>query len=226
MVRNYARYEHVVALRKRGLSYTHIARIAQVPKSTVSGWLKGQKWSEDIAVYNSARAARENAQRTRLLARARSHQNKKLYAEVERSAHVEFQHYRHDLRFIAGLTLYMLEGDQHHPHRMRVTGARKEPHRLFLHFVELYLGVSRENVRFWLLLYPAHDTSRCTAAWARSLGLSPACFYKSQVVQGKIRDAALQHGVGNTIINNTVLKRKLMTWAALLRSELDSRGHG
>lgn len=220
MIRLRAQYEQAIQLRKRGFTYDEIAKIVDVSKSTVSNWLSHQKWSKNVRADNAKRAARENGKRIRLLNKARGNQYKKLYAEAERSAITEFKHYKKDALFMAGLMLYVGEGDTVDEGLIRIASTRKDVHRIFITFATEYLGVERGNIRFWLLLYPDLDERVCVTAWSKDLKLSKEQFYKNQVIQGKGKKRTLHDGVGNTIIGSTVLKRKLMKWVELALKEL------
>jgi predicted transcriptional regulator len=219
MIRKSAAHETAETLRKRGFTYSEIARIVDVSKSTVSAWFSKQRWSQTVALDNAQRAARENRKRISLLNKARSNQYQKLYAESERSAVTEYKHYRKDALFVAGLMLYIGEGDKSTSHLIRIANSDINVHRIFISFAKAYLGVPKERIRFWLLLYPDLHEKTCVSRWSKSLGIPVAQFHKNQVIQGRSKKRTLQHGVGNTIIGGTVLKRKLSKWLELALRE-------
>ena len=220
MIRKSVQFEQAGNLRKRGFTYEEIAKIVGVSKSTVSKWLSGETWSETIRETNKKRASRDNSKRISLLNKARGNQYKKLYAEAERSAMTEFKHYKTNTLFIAGLMLYAGQGDLVDMHNVRITGARKDIHRIFITFATEYLGVPREKVRFWLLLYPAMHPEKCSRTWSKTIHIPLSQFHKYQVVQTIRVKQTLHDGVGNTIIGDTVLKKKLMKWIELILKEL------
>lgn len=217
-----AQFEQAVQLRKRGFTYEEIAKIVDVSKSTISLWLSRETWSKDITLSNQRRASRENSKRISLLNKARSNQYRKLYAEAERSAVTEFKHYKHNPLFIAGLMLYVSEGDNSDHRLVRIANSRFEIHTIFIRFALEFLGVQKENIRFWVLLYPDLSQEKCMKMWSRKLGLSIAQFHKSQVIQGRSKKPTLHYGVGNTIIGGTVLKKRLMKWIELALKELNN----
>ena len=213
-------YVHAVELRKRRFSYKEIAKITNVSVSTISAWFSNEKWSQAITEDNQKRAARDNGKRISLLNAARRNQYKKLYAEAERSAVTEYKHYKINPLFTAGLMLYVGEGDNSKNHLIRIASARMEVHRIFIAFAIEFLGVPREKVRFWVLLYPDLDPEKCTRAWSKSLRIPMSQFHKYQVIEGRSKKRTLHYGVGNTIIGGTVLKKKLMRWLELVEKEL------
>lgn len=212
--------EEALKIRRRGFSYTEIASLLHVSISTVSLWLKDEAWSKEITTRNTSRAARENKKRISLLNKARSNQYKKLYREAERSAEIEFKHYKTNPLFIAGLMLYLSKGDLKNQQLVRITSSRSEIHVVFIKFLQEFLGVPREKMRFWILLYPDHDPLTCSRNWSDELDIPLLQFHQYQVVKGASTKATLQYGVGNTIIGSVVLKRKLMKWIELALNEL------
>lgn len=220
MIRKKEQYEQAIGLRKRGFTLEEIAKIVQVSKSTVFMWFSDEEWSQKISEDNKKRAAKENKKRISLLNTARGTQYKKMYTEAERSAEVEFKHYKHNPLFIAGLLLYVAEGDSSKNNVIRISNAKKDVHRIFISFALEYLGVSREKIRFWVLLYPDLDPLKCSKSWSKALKLPIAQFHKYQVIEGRSPKQTLHDGVGNTIIGDTVLKKKLMKWIELALKEL------
>lgn len=220
MIRKSAQFEQAKELRKRGFTYVEIAKIVNVSKSTISLWLSRETWSRSITESNKKRSAKENGKRISLLNTARGNQYKKLYAEAERSAVTEFKHYKNNPLFIAGLMLYVGEGDNSDNHLIRIANAKMDVHRIFIKFAMEYLGVSREKIRFWVLLYPDLDPQKCSQYWSKKLKLPLSQFHKYQVIEGRSTKRTLHDGVGNTIIGGTVLKKRLLKWIALASKEL------
>jgi len=220
MIRKSVQYDQAVQLRKRGFSYKEIAKITGVSVSTISLWLSRETWSQRVTEDNKKRASRDNGKRISLLNKARGNQNKKLYAEAERSAVTEFKHYKHNPLFIAGLMLYVGEGDNIVNHVIRIANSRTDVHRIFIKFALEYLGVPREKIRFWVLLYPDLKPHKCELAWSKALRIPITQFHKYQVIEGRSKKRTLHCGVGNTIICGTLLKRKLLKWIEIASKEL------
>ena len=223
MVRNEETYQQAVEFRKRGFTYSEIAKICGVSKSTVSAWLSKQAFSKRVKADNIEKAARDNKKRIALLNKARTTERTARYAEAKRSAETEFRHYKKDSLFMAGLMLYVGAGDRTDVRQIRLASAQLDIHQLFVRFAREYLGVEKTAIHFWLLLYPDLDEAKCMRVWSRKLGISPAQFYKNQVIQGKHKKQVLHYGVGNTIIGNTVLKQKLNRWIELATKELTTK---
>jgi hypothetical protein len=147
--------------------------------------------------------------------KARTAERAKQYEQVVRMAETEYQNYHHSTLFVAGLMLYISEGDNTHPRLIRLANSRPELHKIFIKFLQTYLGVEKTAIKFWLLLYPDLDEVVCMKHWSKKTGISVAQFYKNQVIQGRSLKRTLHFGVGNTIIGSTLLKKKLNRWIEL-----------
>ncbi len=220
MIRNEETYKQVLEFRKRGFTYAEIAKICGVSKATVSNYVAKKKFSKQVAKDNSERAAKENKKRMQLLNAARASERKVRYREALRSAETEYKHYKNSPLFTAGLMIYLCEGDMKDRSRIRLTTQNKDAHRLFITFLVEYLGVSKADVSFWLLLYMGMQETKEIRWWARHARLSVSQFGKTQFVAQQSKKKILHHGTGNTIIVDTVLKQKLNRWITLASKEL------
>lgn len=220
MVRNKEKYLKAREFRERGFTYSEIAKIVGLSTATLSGWFSKQPFSKRIRKDNEAKARRDNAKRILLINKARGAEREKRYREAIRTAETEFKHYRTIPLFIAGLMIYVGEGDNRHSRLIRIANSRMDVHRIFIRFAVEFLGIHHEDIRFWMLLYPDLSESSCKKTWSKTLKLPESQFYKSQVIQGKSLKRTLHNGVGNTIIGNAILKRKLMRWIELASKDL------
>ncbi len=220
MIRLEKKYEEAIEFRKRGFTYSEISKIVGVSKSTVSNWLAKKTFSKKVKEVNVKRAAKDNVKRIGLINKARKAERVVSYAQAVQSAETEYKHYKKDPLFIAGLLLYVSEGDNKDRRLIRMANARMDLHLIFIKFIVAYLGVEKQKIRFWLLLYPDLDEAVCMKRWSKYIGISPAQFYKNQVIEGRSKKRTLHFGVGNIIIGNTVLKHKLNRWIELATKEL------
>lgn len=214
-------YDQALVFRKRGFTYAEIAKICNVSVSTLSNWFKNEPFSKQVAVSNIKQAIIGNTKRLASINKARTTERKGQYAEIVRLAEIEYKNYRTSPLFIAGLMLYVSEGDNQNDRLIRMTNSQIDLHRIFIRFLTTYLGVEKGSIRFWLLLYPDLDEVVCMKHWCKKTGLSAGQFYKNQVIQGRSTKRTLHFGVGNTIIGSTLLKKKLMRWIELAIKELE-----
>jgi transcriptional regulator with XRE-family HTH domain len=219
MVRNEEQYQKARALRARGFSYSEIARLCGCSKSTLSSWFSGETFSSAVTRANRLSAAKENAKRLSLLHKARKREHEKHTRTQLMSAVTEFKHYRSSPAFIAGLMAYICNGNHQPRGPMTLSSADPLVQKAFVTFAKEYLGVSRETIKMWLLLYDNHDEERSMRLWAKQLGLPLGAFYKNQFAKHSPQQLTLHDGVLNTIIGSTVLKQKLFLWIELYRKE-------
>lgn len=216
-------YEQAVVFRKRGFTYSEIAKICNVSVGTVSNWFKAEPFSQAIAHDNARKATIENTKRLALVNKARNTERKQQYVEIIRLAEIEYKNYRTSPLFIAGLMLYVGEGDTSDSGLIRMTSSHADTHSIFIRFLTTYLGVEKPLIHFWLLLYPDLNEVACMKHWTKKTGLSVGQFYKNQVVQSRSTKRTLHFGVGNTIIGSTLLKKKLLRWIDLSTKELTTK---
>lgn len=221
MVRDEEKYKQALQFRERGFTLQEIARICDVSKSTVSKWLKNNAISANITKQNKRRAGQENAKRLQLMTKARGKERALRYSEIEHGAEIEFRHYKNDPHFIAGLTIYATSGDVSGNGLIRLTSSRMFPHKAFIKFALEYLGAPKTKIKLWLLLYPSHNEEICMRKWHRTTTLPYSQFHSNQILKNNPKRETLHHGVGNTIIGSTVLKRKLLRWVTLMQKELN-----
>jgi len=213
-------YEQAVAFRKRGFTYSEIAKICNVSVGTVSNWLKNELFSQVVAADNLKKATLANTKRLALINKARTTERKHQYAAMVSQAETEYKNYRTSPLFIAGLMLYVSAGDIQNNRLIRLASSRTDLHSIFIRFLVTYLGVEKRLIRLWLLLYPDLDEVTCMKHWCKKTGLSAGQFYKNQVIDGRSAKPTLHFGVGNTIIGSTLLKKKLTRWIELSTAEL------
>jgi transcriptional regulator with XRE-family HTH domain len=220
MVRNQEKYEQAMQFRKRGFTLAEIAKICEISKSTASIWLKNKAFSDTVTKQNKKRAGVDNAKRLKLINKARVSERANRYNDIARAAETEFKHYKNDPRFVAGVMIALVQGETTTAGVIRVTSSRLAVHKVFIRFAVEYLGVAKEKIHLWLLLYPDLSEEVCMKKWRNVTGIPFSQFYKNQVVGTKSSKRTLHHGVGNTIIASTVLQRKLERWLELIVKEL------
>ena len=220
MVRSKEKYEQALQFRARGFTLEEIARICDVSKSTVSKWLKNNSISASVTKQNKQRAGKENAKRLQLMTKARNKERMLRYTEIERSAEIEYKHYKNKADFTAGLAIYAAIGDNSDQGQIRITSSRMLVHKAFIKFSIEYLGTPKAKIKLWLLLYPTHNEEVCMRKWHKITAIPYAQFHSNQILKNNPKHKTLHHGVGNTIIGSTVLKRKLLRWVQLMQKEL------
>lgn len=146
MVRNEEKYQNARDFRKRGFSYSEIAKIVGVSKSTVSNWFAKETFSKRVKKDNEIKAHKDNVRRVSLVNKARKVEREKHYKEALRSADTEFRNYRSSPLFMAGLAIYLAVGDLSHPTQIRLPSQRKTNHKILKRFLRDFLGIKAEDI--------------------------------------------------------------------------------
>src|SRR3989344_2769843 len=100
------------SLRKQGKTYREIEKILIVSRSTLCDWFKNEDWSKHIKKSNTNKHIKLSKERLKKLHQGRRLMLEKKYKEVESEAEKEFQFFKKDPLFMAGLMLYAGEGDK------------------------------------------------------------------------------------------------------------------
>jgi transcriptional regulator with XRE-family HTH domain len=213
-------YEEAKLFRQRGLTYTEIAKVCNISRSTVSNWFRHEPFSKIVAAQNQQRAVKENKKRLIVINKARQTERQRQTTDILRAAETEYKHYKHNPLFIAGLTVYLAEGDLVDEHLIRLSSARPELQQLCIKFLIDFLAVEKKYIRIWLLLYPDLDEIACMKYWSKKTGLSPTQFHKNQYVQGRGKKTTIHYGIANILVGSTPMKKKLLKWINILQKDL------
>lgn len=207
--------EKAFELRRAGKSYREIEAELKITRSTLSAWFANEEWSKHIRKTNNNISLQSNIERILKMNSARKIKLENKYRAEENEAIKEFDMYKNDPLFMAGLMLYAGEGDKKTRGTIRLSNSEFYLHLVFIRFSEKFLKIKKDRIKIWLLLYPDHDIDKCIEIWSNRLKIERQNFYKSQVIKGKEKLKKLQYGVGNSIILSTSLKNKILKWLVL-----------
>lgn len=211
----------VFELRKQGKTYKEIMEIIHISPSTLSAWLNDQEWSRHIKKTNTEKHIKRSTEHLRKMNDGRRIMLENKYKKAEEDAEKEFEIYKNDPLFMAGLMIYAGEGDKTNRYNIRLANSEFYLHTVFIRFSESFLNVGRDKIKIWLLLYPDHNIEDCIEIWSKKLAINKSNFNKSQVILGKEKTKKLQYGVGNSIISSVTLKKKLMKWLELCKNSFN-----
>lgn len=206
-----------IDLRRQGKSYREIEKALKISRGTLSAWFKGQDWADEISKKNSQKQwalGHEKMKRLNMMRRVKFAFN---YGLAEEEAVKEFEVYKNEPLFWAGLMIYAGEGDKKSPNVTRVSNSESHLHKIWLKFGLKYLRVEEGMVRFNVLIYPDLDQENTEKYWSNETGIPRTQFHKTQTIQGKETTKKLQNGVGISILSSRVaIKKKLLKWLKLV----------
>jgi hypothetical protein len=208
-------------LRKQGKTYREIEELLNVSRSTLCKWFKNEEWSNHIKKSNTRKQIKLSTEHLQKMNEGRRIMLEKKYKEIEEEAVKEFEIYKNNPLFMAGLMAYAGEGDKTSRFNIKFTNSEFYLHLVFIRFSEQFLKVSRNNIKVWLLLYPDHNIENCIDIWSKTLKINRSNFTKSQIIIGKEKTKKLQYGVGNSIISSVALKKKVIKWLELCKLYFD-----
>lgn len=211
--------DFIFDLRKQGKSYRDIQKITGVSRGTLCDWFKNETWSTHLTREHSENVVRVSKERMIRMNMVRTLKLQYQYALAESEAEKEYQTYKNDPLFWAGLMVYAGEGDKRSKHQIRVSNSEFYLHRIFISFCCTYLKVPFDQFKVGLLLYPDLSEETCLSVWSKELDVQNKNFYKVHFLEGKHRVNRLQYGIGISIISSTSLKKKLLKWLELSKEE-------
>jgi hypothetical protein len=159
MTRTVTIHKKVFELRKEGHSYNYISQQTGVSKSTLSGWLFGIPYAPNkmtIERIGKARAASGYVK-----AKQKIESIKK--AEAEAKSEIGRMTKR-DL-FMLGIGIYIGEGTKTN-NLVRVINADPKIIKFVIKWFEEVCGLSRENFRIRIHLYPDNNVRECMRFWS------------------------------------------------------------
>ena len=106
------------------------------------------------------------------------------YGLAEEEAVREFEVYKNDPLFWAGLMIYAGEGDKKSPNVTRISNSESHLHKIWLKFGLKYLGVNESMVRFSVLIYTDTNQDSTEKYWSNETGIPRTQFHKTQTIQG------------------------------------------
>jgi len=202
----------IFELRKQGKTYREIQKLIGVSRSTLCEWFKNEEWSKHIKKSNTMKHIKRSTEHLLKMNESRRIMLEKKYKDTENEAEKEFEIYKNNPLFMAGLMLYAGEGDKLDKGTIRLANIDFNLHKVFIKFCEKFLKTDRNMIKISLLLYPDLNINICIQKWSSELAIPKKNFYKTQIIQGRLKTRKLHFGVGTTIILDSFLKRKLLLW--------------
>lgn len=213
--------EKATELRKIGKSYNYIQKETGISKSMLSYWFSETIWSEGVRKINNKNNVEESSKRMFLMNEVKKIKKLETKDKIELEASVEFEKYKNNPLFVAGLMLYSGEGDKSmKTGKLRIGNVDKYVLIIFMKFLIEFCAVKKEKIKFWMLGYNDQNIKENEEWWSKSLEIERGNFYKMQIIQGKHKTKRLLYGVGNIIMSSVQLKVKILKWIDLMSKEL------
>lgn len=174
--------KYAVKLRiEENLSYSEIRKRLNVPKSTLSGWLRDFPLTEE-RILELRRQGWEKGEASRERFRNTMREKQELKSqEIYRQQQKRMIKLSRDAFFTAGLMLYLGEGDKRNYSRISLINTDPSILNFFIKWMSDFLGINKEKIKVQLHLYENMDIDREKRFWRDILKLQESQFYKPSI---------------------------------------------
>ena len=208
--------EHIFKLRKEGYSYNYISEKTGVSKSTLSGWLSGVPYTPNKTIIERIGKARAASGYAKSIQKLKSFENARVEAKKEIGEIT-----KRDLLML-GIGIYIGEGTKTND-IIRVINADPKIIKFAVRWFEETCGLSKENFRIRLHLYPDNNIKKCINFWSNFSGIPVSKFQKTYVDlrenKKMFKRGKLPHGTAHLSIRSNgkkefgvFLARKINAW--------------
>lgn len=207
--------EQAIKLRtEKDFSYSEIRKRLGVPKSTLSYWLREFPLSEErILELRRQGWKKGEAARERFRATMRKKQEEKCRQAYERYKK-KLAKLSEDAFFVAGLMLYLGEGNKSHYAQISLSNTDSKIIKFFIQWLIDFFGVAKKEMKAELHLYENMDIKKEQKFWQKELGFRKNQFYKTQI--RKLQKSSFsykgsyRHGTCQIYFPGVEKKRELM----------------
>lgn len=207
-------------LRRSGVSYQNISQTLNIPKSTLSNWMRDVKWSQQVRKELEEQSKIASTHRIIELTNARKRDLAEIYENARIEARLEFEDFRYYPLFLVGVALYWGEGDRRSKYQVRLSNTDPAMIRTFVCFLTDVCGVPVAKIYASILMYPDIEMLACKTFWIESSQLNEQNFQKPIVIEGKHKTRKIPYGVCTVGVSSRFLKEKMLIWLSLIPEKL------
>lgn len=211
-----------IDLRKQGMTYSEIrAQIGPIPKGTLSGWLKTIELTpeQEVRIRNKM-IVQGHAGRQKGAWQNRQKRIARL-AKIHASAKNEYRTFLKNPQFMAGLILYLAEGNKKHE---RFEFMNSDPYlvEIMSRWVTMFGNIDLVQIRYRLYIHNIYAHENCEQAWSDFLKLNSDQLLKTiyKPTLHKIKKNPSYKGCIRMEIRGSELYWKVMTWQKCLYNSL------
>lgn len=196
------------------MSYSAIQKELDIPKSTLSGWLREYPLSEERILelrrrgWRSGEASRERFRNT--MRKKRDMHFQELY-KIEKQ---RLQKCTEDSRYTAGLALYAAEGAKKDLYRISLANTDSTIILFFIRWLAEFLDINKKELKFQLHLYKNMNIEKEIKYWKNSLKIGDGQLYKTQIrnltKNSFVYQESFRHGTCSMYFSNKEKKARLM----------------
>ena len=218
-----------IKLRKSGKSYNQISTILDIPKSTLSTWLK------DIFLSDNAKSkiqSRVSATAIKKLIERNKEQTilaKRRHEEIRKIGKKEAKKLLINPLFLSGVSLYWAEGYKQGANGSKwkcVDFANSDPDmiKLMVNFFIKFFKIKKSDINIQLMLHNLDNSSKVIDFWHKLTGVPKDNFMKTCSALSRAslqkRNKTLQYGTIHLRVNNVQYFFRLIGWIDGLKEKL------
>lgn len=199
---------------KKELSYGEIKKRLNVPKSTLSYWLRDFPLSE-AKILELRRKGWVKGEASRERFRATMRKKKELKnQEVYNKYRKELSMLSRKTLFVAGLVLYLCEGTKTDYARIVLTNTDPKVIKFFIWWMNIFLDIPKNKIKVALHLYENMDIEKEWKFWKNELGIRENQFVKPSI--RKLQKSSFsykesfRHGTCKVYFGGVEKKREVM----------------
>jgi hypothetical protein len=217
-----------IKLRKSGQSYNQISQSLNIPKSTLSIWLKNLELSDRAKQKIESRVNTTSVMK--LIARNKQQTivAKNRHQQIRQAAKKEAGKLLSDLLFLSGISLYWAEGYKQGALGSKwksIDFANSDPQmiKLMVLFFTKFLNLGKDKIRIQIMLHDKRDTEKAVNFWHNITGIPKENFIKtchtlSRASLQKVKNKLL-YGTIQLRINDVVRFFRLIGWIDGLKAK-------
>ncbi len=220
--------KEALELRKSGLSYNQISDRLNIPKSTLSTWLKNIYLSEksqsklNTHIYSTRIIKLIERNRKKTEVAQKKHEN------IRKIAKHEAKKLEKNPLFLTGLALYWGEGYKKGSQGSKwksIDFANSDPEmiKVMMKFFLKFLPITKNDIKVQLMLHNPDTDIESIVFWKNITGLDDKNFFKtSHAISKSSKNKSvnlLQYGTIHIRINNVTLFFKLMGWIDFIKEK-------
>ena len=203
-------------MRIKGFSYNDISVRFHVPKSTLSGWFRGLRMSEDVKRDNINRAKTVWAKNITQYNKKRSVLSRKRWEEIQQSSIQEIGRLSlRELKLI-GAALYWAEGYKKTNWNLVFCNSDPAMITLIMRFFTKICEIPRKKIKAQVQIHHNISATAAMNYWSRISGIPKQQFTKPihQISRSSklVRKNTLPYGTFRIRINDVTLVNKIKGW--------------
>ena len=210
-------YKKAIELRREGNSYTDIARILSISRTSVCNWVRNVRLTETEKGRLKKNIALKIG-RGRISAQISIHskrvfKDKVAYEEAER----EFKKFKNEPLFFLGLGLYWHHGSSTRGDRVQFMSSDLPSIGIFIVWIEKYLKISRNMLTYRLFVNLHNKKGEYESIWINKLRIKRE-YFRNTIYTRSLKPNISKEYKGSLTISYSKIDifRKVIAWQKLL----------